>query len=51
MAEDIGLQVAHKPDSQEICFIPDNDYASFIDREAGGKVRTGQILSRRTAGS
>ena len=30
--------MAHKPDSQEICFVPDNDYASFIDREAGEKV-------------
>lgn len=34
IAEDIGLQVAHKADSQEICFIPDNDYAGFIEREA-----------------
>lgn len=33
IAEDIGLMVAHKKDSQEICFIPDNDYAGFIDRE------------------
>ena len=38
LAEEAGLPVAHKPDSQEICFVPDNDYASFIDREAGGKV-------------
>lgn len=38
MAEDIGLMVAHKKDSQEICFIPDNDYAGFIDRECGDKV-------------
>ena len=38
MAEEAGLPVAHKPDSQEICFVPDNDYASFIDREAGEKV-------------
>lgn len=38
MAADIGLQVAHKPDSQEICFIPDQDYASFIDRQAGDRV-------------
>lgn len=38
IAERIGLQVAHKPDSQEICFIPDHDYAAFIDREAGGRV-------------
>lgn len=38
MAEDIGLMVAHKKDSQEICFIPDNDYAGFIDRECGDMV-------------
>ncbi|MBP3490120.1 MAG: tRNA 2-thiouridine(34) synthase MnmA [Roseburia sp.] len=35
IAEQIGLSVAHKKDSQEICFIPDNDYAGFIDRECG----------------
>ncbi len=29
-AERIGLVTADKPDSQEICFIPDNDYVSFI---------------------
>lgn len=33
-----GLPVAHKPDSQEICFIPDDDYAAFIDREAADRV-------------
>lgn len=33
-----GLPVACKPDSQEICFVPDNDYAAFIDREAGTRV-------------
>lgn len=38
MAEEIGLAVAHKKDSQEICFIPDQDYAGFIDRECGGDV-------------
>ncbi len=38
MAAKIGLDVASKPDSQEICFVPDNDYASFIDREAGDRV-------------
>ncbi len=30
MAEEIGLLVAKKKDSQEICFIPDHDYAAFI---------------------
>lgn len=38
MAERMGLPVAHKPDSQEICFIPDHDYAAFIEREAGSRV-------------
>ena len=54
IAEEAGLPVAHKPDSQEICFIPDNDYAAFIDREAkervpkpGNFVTTdGQVLGR-----
>ena len=38
IAEKQNLPVAHKPDSQEICFVPDNDYAGFIDREAGDRV-------------
>lgn len=32
------LPIAHKPDSQEICFVPDNDYAGFIERQAGDRV-------------
>lgn len=38
IAKEINLPVAHKKDSQEICFIPDNDYAAFIEREAGDQV-------------
>lgn len=38
MAAAAGLPVAHKPDSQEICFIPDDDYAGFVDRAAGERV-------------
>ena len=30
IAEEIGLEVAEKPDSQDICFIPDGDYVKFI---------------------
>ncbi len=37
MAEKIGLRTANKPDSQEICFIPDGDYAGFIEREKEGE--------------
>lgn len=38
IASEQKLPVAHKPDSQEICFVPDNDYAGFIQREAGKQV-------------
>ncbi|MBE5883972.1 MAG: tRNA 2-thiouridine(34) synthase MnmA [Lachnospiraceae bacterium] len=38
LAEEAGLLVANKPDSQEICFVPDNDYAGFIERTAGENV-------------
>lgn len=31
LAEELGLVVAEKPDSQEICFIPDDDYVSYIE--------------------
>ncbi len=33
LARSFGLPVFNKPDSQEICFVPDNDYASFVERE------------------
>lgn len=54
IAEEAGLPVANKPDSQEICFIPDNDYAAFIDREAKERVpkpgnfvtKYGEVLGR-----
>ena len=35
IAKDAGLVVASRPDSQEVCFIPDKDYASFIERYSG----------------
>lgn len=38
MAREAGLPVADKPDSQEICFVPDDDYAGFIDQEAGARI-------------
>ena len=33
IAEENGLEVAKKKDSQEVCFIPDNDYISFLKRQ------------------
>ena len=45
LAEEAGLRVANKPDSQEICFVPDNDYAGFIERETGVKEEVGNFVS------
>ncbi len=38
IAAELGLDVASKPDSQDICFVPDNDYAAVVEREAAGKL-------------
>lgn len=48
IAQEINLRVAHKPDSQEICFIPDNDYAKFIEENSGEKIIPGNFVN--TAG-
>jgi tRNA-specific 2-thiouridylase len=45
-ARRLGLRVADKPDSQEICFVPDGDYASFVERHAPDSRRDGQIVDR-----
>lgn len=45
MAEKIGLPVAHKKDSQEICFIPDNDYGKFIRESTGQDIKEGNFVS------
>ena len=39
-----GLPVADKPDSQEICFIPDHDYAAFVTRHSPRRARAGAIV-------
>ena len=35
IAESKGFSNAHKPDSQDICFVPDGDYAAFIEKYTG----------------
>ena len=40
-----NIPVAAKKDSQEVCFIPDNDYISFIEREKNPKAVPGNFLS------
>ncbi|MCX7883918.1 MAG: tRNA 2-thiouridine(34) synthase MnmA [Caloramator sp.] len=46
IAQKIGLSVAKKPDSEEICFIPDNDYGKFIKERAPEKVIPGNFVNR-----
>ena len=43
-ARRLGLSVADKPDSQEICFVPGGDYADFIERKRPGVDRGGAIV-------
>ena len=45
IAEKIHLKVASKPDSQDICFVPDGDYAEFIRRESKKEVPEGNFVS------
>ncbi|MDD3360468.1 MAG: tRNA 2-thiouridine(34) synthase MnmA [Hespellia sp.] len=44
IADDIHLMVANKPDSQDICFVPDGDYASFIEQESGTAIPKGNFV-------
>jgi len=46
LARDLGLTVADKPDSQEICFVPDGDYAAFIERQTETMPRDGAIVNQ-----
>ncbi|MCE5341209.1 MAG: tRNA 2-thiouridine(34) synthase MnmA [Planctomycetaceae bacterium] len=43
-AEKFGIAVSQKADSQEICFIPDNDYAGTLERISPEVVRAGKII-------
>ena len=45
-ARRLGLPVAEKPDSQEICFVPDGDYADFVAKHAPDAARGGNIVDR-----
>lgn len=44
LAAELGLAVANKPDSQEICFIPNDDYKSFLAENAPDSLKPGDIV-------
>ncbi|PKM96384.1 MAG: tRNA 2-thiouridine(34) synthase MnmA [Firmicutes bacterium HGW-Firmicutes-1] len=45
LAEKINLRIANKPDSQEICFIPDNNYGRFLEEYTGKKFEPGNFIT------
>ena len=46
LAERHGFINARKRESQDICFVPDGDYAAFIERERGCAFEPGEIVNR-----
>ena len=44
IAEKIGLKVANKPDSQDICFVPDGDYGTFIKESTNVVIPEGDFV-------
>ena len=47
IAEQNGFVNAGKPDSQDICFVPNGDYASVIERQSGWKSPVGNFVDQR----
>ncbi len=45
LATSLGFPMAQKSDSQDICFIPDGDYAAFIEKFTGKRPECGNFLS------
>lgn len=46
IARDIGLMVADKPDSQDICFVPDRDYGTFISENTDVVIPEGNFVDK-----
>ncbi len=46
LAAEQGWEAANKPDSQDICFIPDGDYAAFLEQQMGIKREPGEFLDK-----
>ena len=46
LAAKYGLDVANKPDSQDICFVPDGNYAAVIEKLHPGAAQPGKIIDQ-----
>src|SRR5689334_18468299 len=53
IAQELNLPVYNKPDSQEICFVPDQDYAALVKRRSPETFRAGELVdpSGKTLGA
>lgn len=47
LARDAGFSIAEKPDSQDICFVPEGDYGQFILHQTGENPRPGSFVDRQ----
>ena len=47
MALEMGLPVANRKESREICFIPDNDYPRFLREHLSSEIKPGQIMDKQ----
>jgi len=47
LAKDLGLPVATKPDSQEICFVEDNDYGRYITENTDAEIKPGYFVDTK----
>ena len=44
LAQELGFEIADKADSMEICFVPDDDYISYIEKYSGAKCPEGDFV-------
>ncbi len=51
LARKNNLKVANKPDSEDICFVPDGDYKKFLENNSNLKPKKGNIVTTRRSNS
>ena len=47
IAREVGLEVANKPDSEDICFVPDGNYKAFLEKNSSIKPKAGNIVNSK----
>mgnify|MGYP002226440635 CR=1 FL=1 len=51
LAKEWNLPVFNKPESQDICFIPDNDYKGFLEKEKKDIFKPGDFVDEKAGSS